>query len=318
MRGILICAAIVLVTHLAWGGERTKHLVPSSAKRAAQPCYVILPAGFQPTGKPVPLLVMLHSWSGDVEQRNEKFELAAQRRGWVYLFPNFGGINDHPEACGSEEAQQDILDAITWACAKYPIDKRRVYLTGESGGGHMTMLMASRHPEPFAAASAWVGISDLAAWHQLHAGDGYGEMLRKCCGGKPGDSAAVDQEYRARSPLTHLAGLAKSGLPLEIAAGVHDGHKGSVPIRQSLLAFNAIASAAGAETISAEELAQLSRPDGRLEKPRDGDEAEDKSFGRKLYLRRTAAACRVSIFEGGHEGLPEAALDWLAWHKKPE
>jgi acetyl esterase/lipase len=39
---------------------------------------------------------------------------------------------------------QDILDAVAWARDSYPVDPQRVYLTGASGGGHMTLLMVRR------------------------------------------------------------------------------------------------------------------------------------------------------------------------------
>jgi len=297
-----------------WAGERIKVSISSSTDGTTQPSYVILPEGFDPDGKAGPLLVSLHSWSGDLEQRNEPLEKLAEERGWVYLFPNFRGRNDNPAACGSELAQQDILDAVEWAKKKYPIDARRVYLTGSSGGGHMTMLMVGRYPDVWAAASAWVGISDLAAWHKKHAGSTYGDMMEAACGGAPGSSGAVDEQYRKRSPLTYLRRA--GGVPLDIAAGVHDGYTGSVPIRHSLEAFNLIATAAHAKPISEEEIQQISRPDGRLVKPLPRDQPDDSSFGRELHLRRTAGKSRVTIFEGGHEGIATAAIVWLARHRK--
>jgi hypothetical protein len=205
---------------------------------------------------------------------------------------------------------------VEWVCRRYAVDRARIYLTGSSGGGHMTMLMAARHPRVWAAASAWVGISDLAAWHQRHADDNYGQMLRACCGGRPGDSREVDEEYRQRSPLTHLASAV--GVPLDLAAGVHDGHQGSVPIRHTLDAYNVVAKAAGGEAIAEQEIEQLSRPMGRLANPRPTDTAEDAAFGRAIYLRRTAGKARVTIFEGGHEGLPHAAIAWLGQHRKSD
>ena len=315
---LLFMTLLLCVPAAVLAGERTKHFIKSTLDATAQPCYVIIPATYDAAAPKAPLLVFLHSWSGDVEQRSLPFEEAAEKRGWIFLHPDFRGVNDKPAACGSALAQQDILDAVAWACEKYPVDKRRIYLAGVSGGGHMTMLMAGRHPRPWAAASAWVGLSDLAAWHERHADDNYGAMLRKCCGGPPGTSAAVDKAYRERSPLTYLAGAAEAKLPLDIAVGVHDGHRGSVPVRQSLEAFNALAVASGAEPITDAEIAQISRPNGRLEKPRESDIAEDPLFGRAIYLRRAAGPSRVTIFEGGHEGLPLAALDWLGKHVKPE
>jgi len=297
-------------------GQRSKVLITSSADGTKQPSYVILPAGFDPDGKPVPLLVSLHTWSGNLEQRNAPLEKLAEQRGWIYLFPNFRGPNQHPDACGSQLAQQDILDAVEWAKKKYPIDVRRIYLTGVSGGGHMTLLMAGRHPEVWAAASAWVGISDLAAWHKKHAGSKYGRMMEQSCGGAPGDSKAVDNEYRQRSPLTYLHRAVE--LPLDIAAGVHDGYSGSVPIHHSLDAFNVIAKAAKANLISAAEIKQLSRPSGHLDQPLASDQVEDATFGRRIFLRRTANKARVTIFEGGHEGIAAAAVAWLERHQKSD
>ena len=310
---ISVLALAIFAASLASASQRRKVSIRSTADGSDQPCYVILPAGFAPNGPPVPLVVSLHTWSGDVEQRNSALEKLADQKGWIYLFPHFRGPNQHPDACGSDKAQQDILDAVAWAKENYPLDPRRIYLTGASGGGYMTLLMVGRHPEIWSAASAWVGISDLAAWHARHAQDRYGAMLRKCCGGAPGDSADVDRQYRERSPLTHLH-RAKD-VPLDISAGVHDGHKGSVPIRHSLDAFNVIARAAGTALIGEQEIEQLSRVDGRLVQPQPGDEGEDPTFGRNFYLRRTAGPVRVTIFEGGHEDIATATVAWLEGHK---
>ena len=275
-------------------GERTKVFIASTSDGTKQPSYVILPDGFDLDGDAVPLLVSLHSWSANLEQRNEPLEQLANQRGWLYLFPNFRGRNDNPAACGSELAQQDILDAVEWARMKYPIDERRIYLTGVSGGGHMTMLMAGRYPKVWAAASAWVGISDLAAWHKKHAGSKYGNMMEAACGGAPGTSKAVDDEFRKRSPLTYLSRATE--LPIDIAAGIHDGYTGSVPTQHSLEAFNVIAKAAGGKQISEDEIEQISRRNGRLAKPLPSDRVKDTSFGREIHLRRTAGNARVTIF----------------------
>jgi pimeloyl-ACP methyl ester carboxylesterase len=309
---------LALTPHALLGAcERQKISIPSSVDGTLQPCYLILPEKFDAEGPPGTLLVSLHSWSADVEQRNTDIEEEAQRLGWIYLFPHFRGPNRSPEACGSPKAQQDILDAVDWAVAHYPIDVRRIYLTGSSGGGHMAMLMAGRYPQRWTAVSAWVGISDLAAWHARHAETRYGQMLRQSCGGAPGESPQIDEQYRARSPITWLDRAVD--VPLDLAAGVHDGHAGSVPIRHTLEAFNRVAQAQGAATIGEEEILQLSRTDGRLDHPRPGDTPDDPSFGRAIYLRRTAGKARVTIFDGGHEGIARAAVEWLArWPAEEE
>jgi len=89
-----------------------------------------------------------------------------------------------------------------------------------------------------------VPISDLAKWHEqgLARKHGYHASIERCCGGPPG-MPKTDAEYRARSPLFVLDQA--KGLPIDINAGIHDGHKGSVPISHSLNAFNVLARANG-------------------------------------------------------------------------
>lgn len=304
----------VLSISSAHAGELVTLSVTSSIDQTAQPSYLKLPEDYGDDNLSRPLVVSLHSWSADFNQRNAAMEMLCNERGWLILFPNFRGPNNRPEACGSSLAQQDILDAFQWTQQHYRVDRQRVYLTGNSGGGHMTMLMAGRHPQVWTAASAWVGISDLAAWHERHRDTQYGEMIRKVCEGEPGDSESVDAQYRDRSPLTHLH-LAAS-LPLDIAAGVHDGHKGSVPVRHSLDAFNVIAKANRVAVITEEEISQISLPEGRLQNPLPSDLITDDALGREIYLRRHAAQSRVTIFEGGHEGIAAAAIDWFEKHPR--
>ncbi|MBN2292473.1 MAG: prolyl oligopeptidase family serine peptidase [Pirellulales bacterium] len=310
----LIAISLLVIADGLRAGERKKVHIKSTVDGTMQPAYVILPDGFEPGGKPRPLLVSLHTWSNGVEQRQPHLEKEAARLGWIYLFPHFRGPNRNPKACASPEARQDIIDALDWALEKYPIDKRRIYLCGASGGGHMALTMAGRFPKRWTAVSAWVPISNLAAWWRFHGDKSYGLNVVAVCCGRPGDSAEVDRQYFERSPINFLNRAV--GLPLEIAAGVHDGHKGSVPIRHTLEAYNVLAKAQGKPEITEKEIRQLSRPKGRLENPLPSDQIEDPTFKRAIYLRRQAGNTRVTIFEGGHERLAHAAVEWLKGHVK--
>jgi len=104
---------------------------------------------------------------------------------------------------------------------------------------------------------------------------------------------------------------------LDIGAGIHDGHQGSVPIKHSLDAFNEIAKATGEPVVTETEISELSAENGRLAAPLESDLVVDEILGRTIYLRRSAAQSRVTIFEGGHEGISASAFDWLASHAKP-
>lgn len=263
--------------------------------------------------KPTALFVFLHSWSSDYKQDNSKWQKQAVEHGWIYLHPNFRGVNNSLKACGSRFARQDILDAMDFAQKKFNIDKTRVYLAGVSGGGHMSMLMAGHYPDRFSAVSAWVGIGELAEWHHFHVNDGvpgkYATMIQQSFGGGPGDSPEIDAEFRDRSPVYHLSRV--GDLPVDIFAGVNDGHSGSVPIRHSLMCFNAIAMASKSKGVSEAEMQQLWEH-RVLTTPQTNDTPTDEVLGREIKLRRmTSQGSRITIFEGGHESIPEAAVDWL-------
>ena len=264
-----------------------------------------------------PLFVFLHSWSSDYLQDNTKWFVECERRKWIWVHPDFRGVNQSPKACGSEFARQDILDAIRFARDTWKVDDERIYLAGVSGGGHMSLLMAGHHPEQFSAVSSWVGPNDLADWHRFHVKDGkpqkYAQMIEASLGGPPGASQAIDDDYRDRSPVFQLSRVAD--LPVSIWAGVQDGHTGSVPISHSLRAFNAIARAHGTSQITQQEIEALSVR-MRLPNPTESDSAEDLTLGRKIQLRRTSGPSVVTIFEGGHESVPEAAFAWLEQQRR--
>lgn len=293
--------------------------VASSADGSMQPVVFWTP---QNDGEAVPLLVHLHTWSGGVEQASprDEFLAEAQQRGWAFVHPHFRGPNNTPEACGSALAIQDIRDAVAFMRSHAEIDASRIYLVGTSGGGHMALQMAASDPELWAGVSAWVPISDLAAWHATHTKDGkpgrYALMLEAVCGGPPGKSDAVDAQYRQRSPLFHLSRAV--GLPIDLNAGIHDGHRGSVPIDQTLNAFNVLAMANGQEAavISNEDIAFMVEHgtvadgltiDGDIERPRKYE----------VLMRREAGPARVTLFDGGHTHDVLPAVAWLAQQQRP-
>jgi hypothetical protein len=138
----------------AAAGPRVREIkLASLADGSEQPAMFYAPA----SKEPVPLLVTLHTWSGDYRQ--DDHEACAQwclEKNWAYIHPNFRGPNRRPEATGSELVVQDIVDAVTYASQHGNIDPTRVYLVGTSGGGYTALLMAGRHPELWAGVSAWV------------------------------------------------------------------------------------------------------------------------------------------------------------------
>ena len=67
---------------------RNKIHVTSSIDGSEQASYLILPPGFSANAEHAALVVSLHSWSADLEQRNIELEELVVARGWISLFPN--------------------------------------------------------------------------------------------------------------------------------------------------------------------------------------------------------------------------------------
>ncbi len=261
-------------------------------------------------GAPVPLLVFLHSWSGGFEQ-GPPWIAQAKKMGWALAAPDFRGPNRRPEACASDLAVQDVLDAVEYARREARIDDSRIYLVGGSGGGHMALMMAARAPHVWAGVSSWCPITDLAAWHAESSArkNNYARMLEQSCGGPPGPS--TEAEYRRRSPLFQLA--AARGVPVDISTGIHDGHTGSVPVSHTLRAFNALA----AEASRIDDGLIKAMVSGRSVPPAlSAERQDDPERVKPVLFRRVSGNARVTIFEGGHDSESTSAVLWLSRQRK--
>lgn len=272
----------------------------SSADGSIQPAIFYAPS----TQKVVPLVVVLHTWSFDYKQDYHKdIEDWCIENGWAYIHPDFRGPNNRPEATGSKLVIADIVSAVEHAKQTAQIDSSAIYLVGTSGGGYTALIMAGHHPELWAGVSAWVPISDLKAWHEQ--GE-YVSDLENSCGGPPGMNTKVDQEYRERSPITHLHQA--KGVTMHISAGIYDGHEEPVPISHSLLAFNELAEV---QDQVAEEDIRYFTEEAKVP-PKLQANISDLTYGDKRPLfRRESGNATVTIFEGGHEHVAPAAIGWI-------
>jgi dienelactone hydrolase len=293
--------------------------IPSSADGEIQPGLFYAPRNtLGPKARPAPLLVALHQWSHGYDVSTVKGDYLPQvrKRGWVLIHPHFRGPNDNPLACASSQAVQDVLDAVTFVRANAGVDPKRIYLLGVSGGGHMALRMAAKVPGLWAAISAWVPIFDLAKWHAETrlAGRRYWNMLEAVCDGPPGASKTVDAQYRRRSPKTYLRNAA--GVPMDVNAGIHDGHSGSVPISHSLLAFNLLARANGRGEKQIPQMAIRYMVEKESVPAKFAYRGKETARKHAILFRRQAGPARVTIFEGGHEFDPAAAFAWLATKRK--
>lgn len=178
-----------------------------------------------------PLVVSLHSWSFDRHNQVSTLYPVAKRNNWHVLWPDFRGNNnvENPranEACGSQLAMQDIIDAVDYICENYNVDKDFIFLVGGSGGGHMAMMMTAYRPKLWRSVAAFCGITNLVDWHGEN--PGYSAKMEACCGGKPEGDAL--EEYKKRSPINYAAEMIKAN-ELYIYHGKYDK---SVPVTHGM------------------------------------------------------------------------------------
>jgi hypothetical protein len=309
---LLMCAAPAAADVKGWPGAVKEIQYKSAADESMQPALL-----YAPDKKGArPLLVALHTWSGDYKQAGGQTKYARWciEKDWIFIHPNFRGPNWTPEALGSELVVQDITSAVDHVKKNYEVDASRIYLVGVSGGGHAALLMAGRSPEIWAGVSAWCGISDVRRWwEQKTSGGKYAKHIEKACGGRPDNNPKAAEECRKRSPLTWLANA--RSVNLDINAGVKDGRKGSVPFTHSLAAFNIVAEEKDRIALKdIESFYSTMQVPAALKKG-----PEDPLYGSKRAIfRRTSGNTRITIFDGGHEIIHAAALTWLSKQRKQE
>lgn len=285
-----------------WPEPFSRILIPSSLDSSRQAAYIFTST----SPRPQPLIVSLHTWSGDYRQE-DPLAAEARLRNWNYIHPDFRGANDKPEACGSEQVIRDLEDAIRYMTNHFIIDTNQIHLIGVSGGGYTALMAYQLLRYPVKSIQAWVPISDLREWYWETKGRHlkYADDLEKVMGKKGGmDLSGLDQ----RSPLKIPSPVKRNKFPaLQIYAGVHDGYTGSVPVSHSIRFFNKVARERYPDQSSlpvSDSLTQL------LLTRRNAGFVSNPTFlgGRKIHLHREAKGIELTLFEGGHEMLSAVAL----------
>lgn len=259
------------------------------------------------SGKAKPLIVSLHTWSGNYSQKDDLAEICRQKD-LNYIHPDFRGINNTSSACCSELALADIDDAISFAIKNANVDITKIYVIGVSGGGYATLSTFMRSKHNIKKFSAWASITDLVAWYgeSMNLKNKYAQEILACTDSK---NELNIENARLKSPLYMKTPVEKlKNTKLFIFAGVHDGVKGSVPITHAINFYNKV-------------LNDLSVPDKskyvsenekqELLKNRRPLENLGSIADRKVCLQKEHGNTRLTIFEGDHEMLTEFAINEL-------
>lgn len=326
IRLTLLCAFCLACVHLliaqkdpawdntaetAWTTTFQEVEIPSSVDGTLQKAYF-----FKSTqNRPRPLVVSLHTWSGDYRQ-NDPLTKEILARDWNYIHPDFRGANNKPESMGSSLVLSDIKDAIEYAVKNGNVDTTEVHIIGVSGGGYATLCAYMQLDYPVKSFSAWAPISDIEAWYWESIGrrQKYADDIVVALGG-----TFDSTEARRRSPIFQdFPKQKRQNASLYIYEGIHDGYTGSVPITHSLNMYNRLVADLKYQLTDLDSIAQLARLDRDLVSNSEiidlltkrtlpvSAQAEKALFGRQVYLEKRAGNIHLAIFEGGHEQLPQA------------
>ena len=184
-----------------------------------------------------PLIVSLHTWSGDYTQRDPLVdEIVA--RDWNYIHPDFRGPNRTFDSMGSQFVLSDIEDAIEFALKNTHADPNNVHIIGVSGGGFATLAAYMNIAYPVKSFSAWAPISDIEAWYWESVGRKQ-KYAKDIINAISVNGVLNSDEAVSRSPLKQTYPIFKrKDAQLCIYEGVHDGYSGSVPITHSINMYN--------------------------------------------------------------------------------
>jgi len=146
-------------------------------------------------------------------------QAALSRAGYFVFMPNPRGSFGQGEAFTRANVKdfghgdlRDIMAGVDSVIARYPVDPRRLGLTGWSYGGYMTMWAVTQ-TQRFRAAVAGAGISD---WLSYTGENGISEWMVPYFGATVYESPAV---YARSSPMNYIA---HARTPMLIVVGERD------------------------------------------------------------------------------------------------
>jgi lysophospholipase L1-like esterase len=255
---------------------------------------------------PQPLIISLHTWSGDYNQE-DPLAKEVLLRDWNYIHPDFRGANNNPKACGSPLVITDLEDAIEFAIKNSSVDTSNVHIIGASGGGYAALLAYMKLSYPVKSFNAWVPISNLIDWYWESKGrnSNYAKDVEKVGMNK---NQMNWEELNSRSPIMlPFPANKRKNASLNIYAGVHDGYTGSVPISHSVLFYNKIASELYPGDIN-KQVADSTLMSLVIKQLNPYADTTLKLGSRKIHLLKQMPGLSLTIFEGGHEMLVPQAL----------
>lgn len=227
--------------------------------------YLTLPAGAQPKGLPLVLLVHGGPWGRDVWGFSSYAQWLANR-GYAVLQINYRASTGYGKKflnAGNRQwglkMHDDLLDGLSWAVKEGYADPKKAAVFGGSYGGYAALAAVTFTPEVFACAVDIVGPSNLKTL--IGAVPPYWKSIRGRFDARMGnvDDAKDDQLIHDASPLFKADRIVR---PLLIGQGANDPR---VNVRESEQIVSAIEKNGGKVTyvLYGDEGHGFARPENR-------------------------------------------------------
>jgi predicted esterase len=144
-----------------------------------QPYGVYVPRAHRPGGKPLPLVVAAHGLGNRPEialrvvvgEAPESGFNGIQEARHVPALPDLGAFIVAPWGYGNAGqrhlGEEDVLRVVAEMRAHYPIDERRISITGYSLGGTVAFVVPLHYPDVFSASAPLCGYPNLLGWDSI-------------------------------------------------------------------------------------------------------------------------------------------------------
>ncbi len=114
----------------------------------------------------LPLVILLHGWSGNYKQWNEIVNLDSLAESYRFIFATPEGFYDswyldNPERKNYKWETFFVKDLVPALTEKYNIDTSKIFISGLSMGGHGAITMFIKHNDLFSSAGSTSGILDI-------------------------------------------------------------------------------------------------------------------------------------------------------------
>ena len=151
LRFILVVFFLALSAVGAAAQKIEKEKIVSEGKKRSY--YIYVPKSVQ-RSSPVPLVVLLHGSNHVGLSLAEKWNSLAEKEGFILVAPD---SMDSPQWAVPGDGPAFLHELVESIKTKYPINPKKVYLFGHSGGAVFALLMSLYESEYFAATAIHAG-----------------------------------------------------------------------------------------------------------------------------------------------------------------